>query len=177
MTKYSKCFSCGGEFPELAGPVYPYMKSTPGCWATFGEVLSREYSDRRYFSVHRLTVDSYAVQHPGSTDRQSVQSVALHLIRLCMFLEHDLTAEKANDLMLEAGKYKNIFTRLSPPSDMGEITCADVAEMDTEKKHKQMTLEWARSSWEAWSLHHEKIRSWLPTQYLGHQSLKSLRLR
>lgn len=110
--KTCTCFSCGGEFPETEGPVHPYMKSSPGCWATFGEVLAREYSDPAYFSVHRLTVDSYAVQHPGSKDRKSIQSVAFHLIRLCMFLEHNLVAEKANDLLLEVGKYKHTFTWL-----------------------------------------------------------------
>ncbi len=162
--KTLKCSSCGGEFPEIDGPVHPYMKSSPGCWATFGEVLSREYSDPEYFSVHRLTVDSYAVQHPGSKDRQSIQSVALHLIRLCMFLERDLVAEKANDVMLEAGKYKHTFIWLAPPPFMGEITCADVAKTTTKDMHKKLVLEWARSSWDAWSSHHDTIRSWLPAQ-------------
>ncbi len=168
--KTSKCFSCGGEFPETVGPVHAYMKSAPGCWATYGEVLAREYSDPAYFSVHRLTVDAYAVQHPGSKDRQSIQSVAFHLIRLCMFLEHDLTAEKANDLMLEVGKYKSAFTWLSPPAFMGAITCADVERTTTVEAHKQRVREWARSSWDAWSLHHDQIRSWLPARQRSRHS-------
>ena len=31
----------------------------------YGEVLAREYSDPSYVSLHRLTADTYAVQHPG----------------------------------------------------------------------------------------------------------------
>ena len=69
------CLSCGGVFPDIDGPVHRYMKSSPGCWAVYGEVLAREYEDPYFFEVHRLTVDAYAVQHPGSTDRQSIQSV------------------------------------------------------------------------------------------------------
>ena len=99
-----KCFSCGGKFPDIDGPVHRYMDSSAGCWAVYGEVLAREYSDPSFFEVHRLTVDAYAVQHPGAKDRQSIQSVGVHLIRLCLFLERDLSPENANDAMLAAGK-------------------------------------------------------------------------
>ena len=99
--KTCKCFSCGGLFPGIEGPVHRYMKSSPGCWSAYGQILAREYSNALYFEVHRLTVDAYAVQHPGSTDRQSIQSVGLHLIRLCLFLEHGLTAENANNQEFE----------------------------------------------------------------------------
>lgn len=67
-----QCMWCKGMFPTLNGPVHKYMESTPGCWATFGRVLAREYEDQRLFGVHRLTVDSYAVQHPGVPNRQSI---------------------------------------------------------------------------------------------------------
>ena len=32
------------------------MESSPACWAAYGEVLAREYSDPAYFQVHRLSV-------------------------------------------------------------------------------------------------------------------------
>lgn len=70
------CMWCSGAFPEVAGPTHKYMQSTPGCWAAFGRVLAREYGDQRYFAVHRLTVDAYAIQHPGIPSRQSIQSVS-----------------------------------------------------------------------------------------------------
>jgi hypothetical protein len=162
--KTCKCFSCGGEYPNIEGPVHRYMTSSPGCWAIYGELLAREYSNPLYFSVHRLTVDAYAVQHPGSTDRQSIQSVGVHLIRLCLFLEHGLTAENANDAMLEAGKYKNTFIWLKPPDSMGKITAADVFKAKSVDEHKAIVKDWAESSWNAWSMHHDTIRLWLPAQ-------------
>ena len=141
------------------------MKSSPGCWSVYGEVLACEYSDPAYFAVHRLTVDAYAVQHPGSTDRQSIQSVGLHLVRLCLFLEHGLVADRANDAMLEAGKQKKSFTWLEPPATMGPITAADVAAAQTAEDHTTRVRSWARSVWEAWSVHHDMVRSWLPSDY------------
>ncbi|WP_435106888.1 DUF5946 family protein [Arhodomonas sp. AD133] len=161
-----KCFSCGGVFPDIDGPVHRYMSSSPGCWSVYGEVLAREYSDPTYFEVHRLTVDAYAVQHPGSTDRQSIQSVGVHLIRLCLFLEHGLTAGKANDAMLEAGMKKSSFIFLEPPLDMGEITAADIYRASSAEEHKALVRGWARSVWDTWSMHHNTIREWLPNKAL-----------
>ena len=161
-----KCFSCGGLFPDIDGPVHRYMSSSPGCWSVYGEVLSREYSDPAYFEVHRLTVDAYAAQHPGSTDRQSIQSVGLHLIRLCMFLEHDLRAKSANDAMLEAAKGKHSFVFLEAPQNLGSITVADVYRAKSAEEHKVIVKEWARTTWEAWSVHHDLIREWLPNKVL-----------
>ena len=157
-----ECFSCGGEFPDIDGPVHGYMASSPGCWSTYGEALAREYSDPALSEVHRLSVDTYAVQHPGSTDRQSIQSVGVHLIRLCLFLEQGLGPEKANDAMLEAGKNKHSFTWLKPPESLGAITVADVVNADNADEYKAMVRAWAKSTWDAWAIHHDTIRSWLP---------------
>ena len=66
------------------------MESSPSCWAAYGEVLAREYNDPAFMAAHRLTVDAYAVQHPGRPSPQSIQSVALHLISLCLVLEQEL---------------------------------------------------------------------------------------
>ena len=65
------CFSCGAQVPDVEGPTHRYMLSSPGCWAVFGEVLAREYSNALYMKNHRLTVDAYAVQHPGKPSRQA----------------------------------------------------------------------------------------------------------
>lgn len=160
--KTKDCFTCGGRFPDIDGPVHPYMASSPGCWAVYGEVLAREYSDPGYFETHRLTVDTYAVQHPGSTERQSIQSVGVHLIRLCLFLEEGLAAEHANAAMLEAGKRKRSFTWLEPPPSFGALTAADVVKAGSVSEHKRVVRAWAESAWEAWSIHHGQIRAWLP---------------
>jgi hypothetical protein len=64
------------------------MESSPGCWQIYGEVLAREYSDAAFRSIHRLTVDSYAVQHPGQPTAQSIQSVCVHLKGMKLTPEH-----------------------------------------------------------------------------------------
>lgn len=158
----SRCPGCGAEFPDIEGPTHRYMISSPGCWGAYGEVLAREYGDPAYFAVHRLTVDAYAVQHPGSTDRQSVQSVGVHLVRLCLVFEHGLRPEQANRAMLEAGRSKHLFTWLEPPDSPGPTTVADVVSATNVERHRELVRTWARHAWEAWSVHHPKIRAWLP---------------
>ena len=85
------CVGCGALVPEIEGPTHRYLGASPGCWAVYGEVLEKEYGDYlRYAPVHRLTVDAYAAQHPGVPSPQSIQSVAVHLIRLHLVLERGL---------------------------------------------------------------------------------------
>lgn len=163
--KTNPCFSCGGAYADVDGPVHRYMRSSPGCWAAYGEVLAREYGDASFFEVHRLTVDTYAVQHPGSTDRQSIQSVGVHLIRLFLLLECGLPAELANDAMLEAAANKHAYTWLEPPPNLGDITVADVVMAEGVEEHKSLVRSWARCAWDAWSDYHGAIRTWAPSRY------------
>jgi uncharacterized protein DUF5946 len=65
VVELSRCVGCDGMFPTIDGPAHRYMKSSAGCWEVYGEVLSREYSDPAFWAVHRLTADTYAVQHPA----------------------------------------------------------------------------------------------------------------
>ena len=156
----SPCPGCGARFPALEGPVHEYMESSPACWHAFGQVLAREYADPALFSIHRLSVDSYAVQHPGGTSRQAIQSVGVHLARLCLFLERGLTADEANAAMLRVGKIKASMHFLSRPPSLGAITVADVIVAPNVDQHARVVGEWARAAWEAWSEHHETIRTW-----------------
>jgi hypothetical protein len=151
---------CKGIFPEEQGPTHEYMESTPGCWAAFGRVLAREYEDQRYFAIHRLTVDAYAVQHPGIPSRQSIQSVGVHLVRLCLFHERHLEPDRANDAMLAAAKHKAQFDWLEPPNDLGPITIANVDATAGIEEHMSMVRRWAAQMWDVWSSHHAKVRSW-----------------
>ena len=156
----SRCVGCGGPFPASAGPVHRYMESSPGCWAVYGEVLAREYGDAAYFSVHRLTVDAYATQHPGQPSPQSIQSVAIHLVSLCLTFEHGLPVELAAAAMQAAAKGKAAFWWLEPPADRGKITAADVYRAGSAKEHAQTVRAWAENVWAAWSAHHGTVRTW-----------------
>lgn len=151
---------CKGWFADIDGPTHKYMQSTPGCWAAFGRVLAREYEDQRFFGVHRLTVDAYAVQHPGVATRQSIQSVGVHLVRLCLFLERNLSPGKANDAMLAAAKQKAQYHWLEPPASLGTITVADVEAAMGVKAHESAVRAWAAQMWDVWASYHPIVRAW-----------------
>ncbi len=159
-TKLAPCTGCGASFPEVKGPTHRYMESSPGCWAAYGEVLAREYSNPAYFEVHRLTVDAYAAQHPGRPSPQSIKSVGYHLIRLCLLLERGLDMRRANDAMLAITKLKDRFVWLAPPPSLGAVTARDVWEAESAAEHKRLVRAWARSVWEAWSPHHDVVHRW-----------------
>lgn len=73
-TELVSCPGCGAQLPDIEGPVHRYMTSSPACWRLFGELLAAEYSDPDLIVTHRLSVDTYAIQHPGGQSRQAIQS-------------------------------------------------------------------------------------------------------
>ena len=82
------CIGCGAMVEDLPGKPHPYLGASTGCWQLYGRVLAREYesyTDLR--DTHLYTVDAYSLQHPGTPERRSIQSVTLHLVRLYLALE------------------------------------------------------------------------------------------
>lgn len=157
------CPGCGALFPDTAGATHRYMECSPGCWAAYGEVLAREYSDPTLFGrVHRLTVDAFAVQHPGRPSPQSIQSVAVHLISLCLQLEHDATPPEATKAIQEGSRTKTRYVWLPPPEFPGAVTVADVNAATSASAHETLVRQWAGAVWSAWSAHHAAVRAWLP---------------
>ena len=75
------------------------MLSTESCWSAYGRLLEREYADQEDWNNHRLTVDAYAVQHPGKECPQSIQSIAVHLISLYLVLEKDVSQNKVTKIL------------------------------------------------------------------------------
>ena len=161
------CIGCGGLFPDTEGPTHRYMESSPGCWACFGEVLAREYSDLHYYAVHRLTVDAYALQHPGQPSPQSIRSVALHSISLCAIFEKSVELDQASQILGLAAKQKERYEWLSPPASMGAVTVADVHRATDASEHVRLVRQWAEAAWTAWAEHHGVIREWLSESWTG----------
>jgi hypothetical protein len=157
------CPGCAAGFAPMDGPTHRYMASSPGCWAAFGEVLAREYADPALFDIHRLSVDAYAVQHPGTPSRQSIQSVGLHLCRLILQLERGLAPQRANAAMLALGRGKQRFTWLEPPPDRGAVSVADVRAAQGAAAHADAVQRWARAALAAWSGHRPTLDAWLRT--------------
>jgi hypothetical protein len=150
----------------MEGPTHPYLESSPGCAAACGAVFACHYNDMPTFAdVYRLANDAYAVQHPGGASRRAVQSVFIHLIRLCLVFEHGLPAARANDAVLAAGLRKSEFFWLDRPPTMGKITVADFRPGLPAEENKALVRSWAREAWTAWSMHHVTIRRWLPEAF------------
>jgi hypothetical protein len=161
QTKLIPCTGCGALVPDVDGPTHRYIGASPGCWAIFGEVLAKEYSDyARYTSAHQLTVDAYAAQHPGIPSRQSTQSVAIHLISLHVLLERGLDTAQATNTMRRALKRWEEFVWLEPPESPGWLTILDVIGAQDLAEHQSAVRRWAESVWEAWALHHATVRRW-----------------
>lgn len=163
MATREPCPGCGGLFPVLTGPVHRYLESSPGCAAASGRLFARPYAQINvYRDVYRLAVDAYGVQHPGRPAPRTIQSAAIHLIRLCPTIEHHGPANRANEAVRAAGRRKHTSVWLEPPDFKGAITVADFREDLSVDAHKALLRRWAAEAWAAWSAHHATIRAWLP---------------
>lgn len=155
------CPGCGARYaPHPTDETHPYIGASPACWASFGELLAREFQDRAYGRIHRHTVDVYAVQHPGENDRRQRQSVAVHLVGLCHWLEHRLDAQRviaATQVLLKRGHPD--WPWLHPPAEY-EITVRDVLTAENGQEHERLVRAWGEQTWNAWSVHHDLVRRW-----------------
>lgn len=150
-------------FAPHDGPVHRYMMSSPACWDAFGGVLACEYSDPALMPTHRLSVDTYAMQHPGDDSRAAVQSIGLHLARLMIQLASPLPPKETNNVMLGLGQRKSSLPTLRGPRAF-RMTVAEVAPHAGTAKHAEIVREWARSTWDDWAEHHIIIRAWVESQ-------------
>jgi hypothetical protein len=157
------CIGCGALVPDIDGPTFPYPgAASPGCWAVFGEVMAKEYGEFSYPPFHRLSVDAYALQHPGRPMPQTIQSVTVHLISMCCVLERGYDFPRAAAMMRRAIEgHKGEFQWLEPPPYLGEITVLDVASAGDVTDHLERVEAWAHCVWDAWSSHHATIRAWV----------------
>lgn len=153
------CPGCGSRLPAVEGPVHAYMTSSPACWAAFNAVMAREYSNPGLMAVHRLSVDAWAVQHPGDGSRRAIQSVGLHLARLMVQIEQGLEGEAANSAMLGFAARKGDLPGL-PPRAAYALTVAEVVEVEAPDAHAAAVRRWAASVWADWADQHDFIRGW-----------------
>ncbi|HEY0797091.1 MAG TPA: DUF5946 family protein [Acidisarcina sp.] len=153
------CPGCQASFEDTEGPIHPYMLSAPACWATYGRILATEYTDYRLMRQHRLTVDTYAVQHPGINTRAARRSVGVHLSRLYLLLERGWPIERANEAALAINRFKDQCEWLVPPSMLGTLSVIDVAGAPARdsaslndaaiEDHEARVKDWAASVWSA----------------------------
>ncbi len=160
MTKKIRCIGCGALVAGGDDPAHRYIGASPGCWALYGEVLAREYTDPRYGAAHQLTVDAYAAQHPGTPSPQAIQSVTVHLVGLYIVFELGRTPQQARKTIQRAVQHKKDFVWLDPPESLGAMTILEIHAARDHSEHTTRVREWALSVWRAWEPHHAMIRRW-----------------
>ena len=154
------CPGCGARYlPQMADETHPYIGASPACWATFGELLAREFGNVAFGRLHRQSVDVYAVQHPGTDERRQRQSVALHLIGLCQWLEHDVEFDRLNAITQRLASEDRPWPWLTPPESY-PMTVGDLLVARDGPEHLRLVREWAEATWGAWAPHQDLVRAW-----------------
>ncbi len=85
----------------------------------------RDSDSRARQAVPQLGRDRRSVRRatPGTAPPQTIQSTAVHLVRLCMIIERAWPLERANAVMLQFSKRgKSQMRWLSPPREMGNAS-------------------------------------------------------
>jgi Family of unknown function (DUF5946) len=106
-------------------------------------------------SIGRHATDAYCAQHPGVDGRRQRQSVAVHLISLCHWLEHGIEDPRLTELTRQALDGKPDWPWLTPPATHG-LTVHDLASPISATE----TRRWAEQVWADWTPHHPLVREW-----------------
>ena len=145
------CPACGAVLPPGVGE----------CQTLFDELLAREFTDYRYARLHRLTVDTYSLQHPERYMR-SPKSFAAHLTGMCAAME----GEGADAVNGAVQRWLNGPRAIERPDDVpagrrGALTVIYVHQAADADDYLRRVQEWARSTWAAWETHHAIARKWI----------------
>jgi len=162
MSPTIRCLGCGALVPDTDGPTHRSVLSAPGCWQLYAQLTAG--SERT-----QLSVDRYAVQHPGVPGPQSSQSVCGHLMNLCRVVE------RGGDIVDSPRFLQRLTHRdypwLTPPASTCPVTVVDLASASKTPAFTGVERRFAEGTWEAWSAHHPQIHRWLD----DHRSLPPAR--
>ncbi len=145
-----RCSGCG---LAVAG-------GTAGCQAIMDELLARDFSDAAYFRVHRMLVDTYALQHP---DRYcvSAKSAAAHLSGLCMLIERGGSKAVGSESLRRWLNGPARIEKPAFPAHRGTLTIDEARSAATPEAYAQAVERWARSTWAAYAALHARARAWI----------------
>jgi hypothetical protein len=155
-----RCPGCGLELDAVDGPTHPYIGASPSCWGKYGLLLARDYGEYGMPEEHKFVVDAYAVQHPGENEPRARQSVGVHLLRLCLMLERDISSAYATRLMTRATSGGLHIPWFDPKLPLGTVTVVDVLAAPGREAHLVAAREWAEDLWAAYTPQHSTIRGW-----------------
>ena len=150
-----QCYGCGALVTAKEGQPHEYIGATQGCWDLYCRILEKEYGEYNYPQfTHRLTVDTYAIQHPGLRTRKAIQSVNVHLVSLYLIFERGFNGQEATKKMGEILSKEPKFEWLEPPMPNGKNTVIDVLTSTNLEEHEKKVKEWAEDVWKCWYSKH-----------------------
>lgn len=98
--------------------------SADQCKQLFEAILAKEFSNYRYGRVHRLTVDTFSLQHPDSYLASAI-SFAAHLTGVCCEMEYEDNA----DLLRRLQRWLSSRPKLEKPGvlvNLGQLTITHI---------------------------------------------------
>lgn len=156
------CPGCGLLLSGRAGPEHAYLGASSACWALYQRLSCASGAQPHSGRVRRLMQGAYAAQHPGVRQLRSVQSVAIHLMDLCVLLER---AGEVRRMIAEQGRMPPRRALdlhwLEPPDLRGTMTVMDALGGKEGLGRAARVEAWASEVWAAWQPHHATVRRWL----------------
>lgn len=158
----ASCPGCGILLARRDGPRHAYLGASAACWALYQRLSNPSAAWPDPPRVRRLMNDAYAAQHPGVAQVRSVQSVAVHLMDLCVLLERDGEVRRAAAELGRTARRRALDLHwLEPPEARGGMTVADALGREAGDERAERVEAWAAAVWAAWEPHHATVRRWL----------------
>ena len=149
-TEPDACPSCGAVVPGGAA----------GCQALADELLARDFSDALYFAVHRLSFDTYCVQHP---ERYCAgrHGLPAHLGGLCSILEGGASPAVGDPALQRWLSGGPAIEPATPPAFRGAVTVLIAHGANDPASYAAAVRRWAESAWEAYRELQPLARKWV----------------
>jgi hypothetical protein len=132
---------------------------TAGCRARFEALLARDFSDTRFFGVHRMFVDCYCLQHPDDYCA-SAKSLAAHLVGLAQILDEAASPATGSPDLRSWLDGNCKLDKPAVPAIRGAVTLGDLDGIEEPAAWREAVRGWAESTWEAYRELHPVARRW-----------------
>lgn len=110
--------------------------------------------------LRQYVVDAFACQHPDPSTRRGVQTTALCLMTMDLYLKCGQPVSEASPMHKEMMRtHPDVFGDLPAPHLTSALTHRHVA-AGSREEYAVRAREWACSVWAAWAPHHAQVRAW-----------------
>lgn len=132
---------------------------TAGCRSRFEALLARDFSDARFFAVHRLFVDCYCLQHPDEYCA-SAKSLAAHLVGLAQILDEAASPATGSPGLRNWLDGERVLEKPAVPAERGAVTPGDLEGIEEPEAWRTAIRRSAESTWHAFRELHPVARRW-----------------